>query len=474
MPSSVNPSPASPWTPSQAPGGSVPSTNMPSPIPGPGAGLGSLTGAPPSALLDQLVQRYAELARRQDETIAQYQARVGPIFDAIFARANTAEGFSPAALSALRSQSTSTIPKQYEAAAQQARVSLLRQGAIGAGELPGSPGDILRQFAPLDQARADAVAGANRSTILANETEQKRTLDLNRTRAQEALNQLTGATGMIADLQNPLGYAAAAQGQQGVNNQLGIAQLQAETQRMIANLDADTQRWMGTLSANTQTTLANLSATTQTNLANLDAATRLKIADIDNASGIYKPILLSSLLSGIMAPGGAGTKSILSEGIGGLIKILKGGQPDPADADKVETSIDGNLGTKIKDFLKNPYTIGVGAALAAGAIWLKTQAHWEANTMVQQFENPFNQNYLAPFVQEFTKAYQSGQLSKAQAEQMRVAFVQNWDEYVRKAREFGQKGSDEKTVSDQSILHLWAVTIQPILSTIDSTIGQLA
>ncbi len=468
------------------------------------------------SLLDQLNKRYAQQAGAQDQTVADFKGRFDPALAAILARSNTAEGFSPETLSALRSQATSTIPKQYEDAARAERLNLLRSGAIGAGELPGSAGDVLRTMAPLDQARAESVAGANRSNIIANEAEQKRTLDLNRTRGQEALNQLTGATNMIADIQDPYKAAAASATQQGLNNQLDIAklnsatqlqlgQLDATTRTNIANMDNETQKWVSGLSADTQKTIANLDAASREKLGQLDADTRLQIAKIDNAPGSLKSLLTAGLVSMALAPGAGGTSSLASKGFSGLIDLVTGKPNDAAKA-AVEAALGagaqgplltgagtaaaaagaatpltgyagGGLVTThgaLIGMMTNPITIGVAGALVAGALWLKSQAHFEANTMVKDFEQPFAKNVLAPFATEFDTALNSGNLNRTQAQTLRNGYVESWNDYVDRARTFGTGGSDEKKVSDQSILNLWTLVVKPEIDKIDSKIGQLA
>ncbi len=59
------------------------------------------------------------------------------------------DGLSPEAMSALRTQGTSGINAQYQSAAQAMNSQLLRRGAAGQGQLPGSGGDISRAYQPL-------------------------------------------------------------------------------------------------------------------------------------------------------------------------------------------------------------------------------------------------------------------------------------------------------------------------------------
>jgi hypothetical protein len=400
-------------------------------------------------------------------------------------------GLSPATLAALKTQAIDTVPGRFDQASRDLATKLRRDNP---GGLPQG-GELLRNYAPLASARESTRAGLLRDVVMANEAEKIRTGDLNKanalttlTSANNLFGQVLGSdtqkwvAGLNSDTQKWLGTLSADTQKwiAGADNDTKrwIAGLDTDAQKWIAGLNSDTQKWLGGLSSDTQRFLGNLDATTRTNLGNLDADTRLAIAKLDNAPSSVKNLLLGSLLSTLAAPGANGKPSILgtaiNAGIDGLTKIFKGGGTAADAAAAGAAAGGGSLGSTITGFLTNPVTIGVGAALAAGAMWLKSQAHWEANTMVKDFENPFHYDYLAPFVTEFNKTLQSGQMSKQQAQDMRNAFVSNWDEYVTKARQFGTKGSDEKTVSDQSIMNLWNVAIQPILNTIDGAINVLA
>ncbi len=207
-----------------------------------------------------------------------------------------------------------------------------------------------------------------------------------------------------------------------------------------------------------------------------------------------------------MAPGQGGTSSIAAKGATALIDILTGKPNDAAKA-AVEAALGAGaqgplLGTAgaaagtaaaasgpltgyaggglvtthgaLIGMMTNPITIGVAGALVAGALWLKSQAHFEANTMVKDFEQPFAKNVLAPFASEFDTALNSGNLSRSQAQTLRNGYVESWNDYVDRARTFGKGGSDEKTVSDQSIMNLWTLVVKPEIDKIDGKIGQLA
>ncbi len=495
-----------------------------------------------------------------------------PGLEDIISKMNTSTGLSPEAMSALRSEATSGIPTAYEQQAQQRRIELLQRGAIGAGELPGSSGDILRAFAPLDQARAQDVAAANRSTIMANEAEKQRTLGINQQRGQEALSQLLTGQGLtnqilgqgfqgqtamklatldsstklqlakmgidsdeklallssttqlkIADLDSNTRLSLAKMGidsdeklanlqaqtqltlgnlqsntqlklgdldaatrttlaRLGIDSDEKLANLQSQTQLTLGGMDAatrleiskadnETQRWMGTLNSETQKTLAQLSSDTQLKLGNLDAATRLKITDIENAPGSLKPLLLSALLGTLTSPGAGGTSSILGKGIGAVIDLFsgkKGNVPiDPEQIAGIAGAVGGGVigtagtagttggagggaGAAITGLLTNPITIAIGGAIAATVLFLKSQAHHEANTWVQKFQNPFDKQ-MSDINNQFVALARSGQLTRAQGEQIKESMQNMIDTYMTSLDKFKGQGSDERTVAGQAL-----------------------
>lgn len=240
-------------------------------------------------MLDSLSNRFNDMTSRQDQLVQQLSGKyLDPLMD-IIGRMNTSEGLSPDALSAMRSEATSNIPAQYEAAARALRTQLLQRGAIGSADMPASEGDIIRNFAPLEQARLEAVSGANRQTIMADEMEKKRTLDLNRSRGQDAASQLMQGVGQLADIYNPLPYGQLAQNAQtGALNAFG-AQNVPISQMLTAG---------GTLA--------------------------------DMEPGSFKNILLASLLSNLGGGGGGILDSILGRGdndgslLNTIINIFRG------------------------------------------------------------------------------------------------------------------------------------------------------
>lgn len=101
-----------------------------------------------------------------------------------------------------------------------------------------------------------------------------------------------------------------------------------------------------------------------------------------------------------------------------------------------------------------PWLAVAGAGVAITTAWLKSQAHWEANTVVQKLENPFHQQFLAPLSSQFANLQQSGKLDPQTAQQYIATLDQTWQDYQQKANEYGNRGSDERKVSEQSIANL--------------------
>jgi hypothetical protein len=99
--------------------------------------------------------------------------------------------------------------------------------------------------------------------------------------------------------------------------------------------------------------------------------------------------------------------------------------------------------------LTNPITIGVGAALIGAMAWMKSQAHHEANTWVQGFQNPFDQR-MDQINRQFHTAAQSGQLTRDQALAIRQQVAAIAADYERKLGEFERKGNDERRVAGQA------------------------
>ena len=77
-------------------------------------------------------------------------------------------------------------------------------------------------------------------------------------------------------------------------------------------------------------------------------------------------------------------------GLGGIFGGASGAAGGAGTAAGGVSGGGGGLGSAMTGFLQNPWTIGIGAAIGVGVLWAKSQAHHEANTWVQNFQNPFD------------------------------------------------------------------------------------
>lgn len=147
---------------------------------------------------------------------------------------------------------------------------------------------------------------------------------------------------------------------------------------------------------------------------------------------------------------------ITAAGLGGGDAALSaiGASPiigaDTAAATTAGSAGAGGLGSAAIGFLGNPITIGVGAAILGITALLKSQAHWEANTLTQSVQNPFNQ-HLGTLVDGFDKALASGQLNKATASQIMQSTAAAIQQYTQSVKQFGSKGGDSAKVANQAL-----------------------
>ena len=105
----------------------------------------------------------------------------------------------------------------------------------------------------------------------------------------------------------------------------------------------------------------------------------------------------------------------------------------------------GGFGSSLASLAMNPMFWGpAGAAAAIAVPWLKSQAHWEANTAGKLFETPFREKYLAPLKQQVA----SGQVDPRQA---LADLDKNWSTYDTEIMKWAGNSSDKRLVSQQSI-----------------------
>lgn len=191
------------------------------------------------------------------------------------------------------------------------------------------------------------------------------------------------------------------------------------------------------------------------------------------------PGLIDSLAKGGGSAGVAGKTLGALTGTGSLLGAW-GGTTSAIAAPGVTTAAGGTLTTAPSGLLgathallTNPWTAAVGGALLAGAAWLKSQAHWEANTAVKDLENPFHQNSLAPFAAQWDAAIKGGELTGQQGHDALDQYIQNFQDYTDKIQKWAGSSKDKKKVANQSIGNLYKTTIGPQVQRMTSEISQL-
>lgn len=170
-------------------------------------------------------------------------------------------------------------------------------------------------------------------------------------------------------------------------------------------------------------------------------------------------------VAGIAAPSAAAVAATTAQ----MASLGIGTAAAPATA----TAAGGGLGSTLASLATNPITIGVAAALAVGAVWLKSQAHWEANTAVKDFENPFHQNSLAPFAAQWDKAIKGGQVTAAQGHASLDQYIQNFQDYTDKIEQWAGASKDKKKVAEQSVNNLMNTTVRPQIERMQREIASL-
>lgn len=116
------------------------------------------------------------------------------------------QGLTPEAAAALRSNNTQNVPQQFDTANTQLQAALTRRGLLG-GNTPAS-GVAIPQLASLYAARSNAMAGANRDTILQTEQARRQGLAaLSQALAQRQAARTQGLSGILGAQQSGQGLA---------------------------------------------------------------------------------------------------------------------------------------------------------------------------------------------------------------------------------------------------------------------------
>ena len=303
-----------------------------------------------------------------------------------------------------------------------------------------------------DAASQEAQAAFNRNlaTYGTNANEFQAGFERNRTTTGDQYNRLSGLANIGQNATNTGVQAGANFGQQsGQNAQFTAAE--------IANLETDKASAIAAGDINKANTISSALAgaakglldigpakTVQDYIKSLTNPARAGLASVGTSGAVSNAIPaipgITGAVSATAAPtalAGGGLASIGAAG-GGPLAGTGALQAPSVGAPALESAAHA--------FLTNPFTIGIGAGIIGITALLKSQAHWEANTLVKTVQNPFGQK-LGQIVDGFDRAFQSGQLDRASAQQARDATAAAIQDFETKLTAFEAKGGkDNRTV----------------------------
>lgn len=271
--------------------------------------------------------------------------------------------------------------------------------------------------------------------------------------AGKTLGEQIGAN---ADKTGTLGVSAA---EDNAALALGVAKDQAANQAQGANNTANT---LGKVAGAIPSILGLFGKTAPAVGSTLGALT--------GGGGLGAIASAGGILPGLAAEAAPAANAALAASIG-TGAAATGGTATAAGA--TSTAAGGGFGSTLAGLATNPITIGVAGALAAGALWLKSQAHWESNTAVKDFENPFHANSLAPFAAQWDQAIKGGKMTAQQGHDSLDQYIQNFQDYTDKIQQWAGNSKDKKKVAQQSIANLYKTTVQPQLTRMQGEISQL-
>ena len=364
--------------------------------------------------LDFAQQSLGSTMQTRDQLVQSLLGTLTPGIQSAIGGMNEAPGLSPEAMAALRSQAVEGPQRDYQSQVEQLKTSLAGRGAYGGGDTPGALGEIVRGYAPLMSNRDSTRQNLLSQAILADEQRKFESLGLNRQTGLGAINAGTNLTSALGGIYSPNAFLGATEGALGG---LGSA-LSGQTAAGFQGL-------------NTAGGMAD-SLVRQNELQDNNQLRNLLLSSLLGTGGN----ILTGLLTG-------NNNDNLEET---LRDILGGGNGTGGGTGGGDTgTTPSGSSSPIRDLLTNPITIGVGAGIIGATAWLKSQAHWEANTFVQNIQNPFAQK-LTGIVGQFNQAAQSGQMSSQQAAAAANSVGQMWREFLTKGDAFAQGGSDEAEV----------------------------
>lgn len=271
---------------------------------------------------------------------------------------------------------------------------------------------------------------------------------------EPAADAVVGIAGIAAAHENAAGRAMAAADltNQAINSTNKISDEAAKASGKHAN----------EVGVAWETAMANLSTQIGKSLADMIFSADFSLKTLTDLATETAKGMLGAFLSGLISPltdavgkmgrdlasdlfgGGGSSAGGIFGGISKKISGLFGGGGGALGMDESLGLLGGGgggaggLGAAMTGFLTNPFTIAAGAAIGVGILWAKSQAHHEANTWVQQFQNPFD---------SMMNQINASGGTPQDMQMLRSAAVAD---YMTATQEFATHGSDEKTVAKQA------------------------
>ncbi len=208
--------------------------------------------------------------------------------------------------------------------------------------------------------------------------------------------------------------------------------------------------------------IANLNTRTAESLAEMVVTFKFNTDSLVKIAQSTAQGMLSAFISGLISPLtskladlGKSLANVLTgaTGIGGSGGAVGGVAAGAGGA--------GGLGS-IGSFLGSTAgitTLGIGAAAGAITAWVKSQAHWEANDLVNNIQNPFDQQ-VASIVDAVTIAQQNGTLTLGDVQGASSALQSAYSDIQAVANNWAGSSSDRNKVKNQ-----FFATETPFIST---------
>jgi len=364
-------------------------------------------------------------AKDRLETISGY-ALNNPVYNEAIGRRN--EGLPDVTRTALAREATTGLQDRYESAARTLRTDLQRRGLYG-GELPANETAMVEGFAPLKSELANAQSKAasdlelnDYNALLSNRNQAMQAVGASIDKSMSAAGAMGGLES--ASFKNIILSALAGTAGKAITDPKVLKYLTNSLGKVFGIGGPNVVGAIGGSIGNTA-----LSASVQSTMA---SALGSELA----------PALAAGSGPALAGPAGAAAVTGATGGAAGGAGAAAGGVATPTAASQ------GFFGSTI-GLLTNPWTIAAGLGVLGATIWLKSQAHHEANTIVKNIEEPFWKAWGGILPTDDPTAL--AQLPAAEARAMGDALTTMNANYKGLVSKFREGGSDERLVSDQSL-----------------------